>query len=332
MSELRWNPLLGEWVVSAPQREARPFAISQDACPFCPQEDGDATVRTSDFDVVVFENRFPAFEPEPDEPDVASSVLYPVRRDRGVCEVVLYTPSHDATLSRMSVEKVYKLVRVWADRFESLGQLDFVKYVFPFENRGEAVGVGVEHPHCQIYGYPFVPPKIASEIEQARGHYDRTGRCLLCDIANEERKDGRRIVAENDAFVAFVPFFARWPYEVHVYSTRHVQSLSDLTSEEQRELAAMLKAVLVAFDGVFGGATAYTMAVHQRPVDGLHYDYYHLHVEFYPPMRSADRPKLLAGSENGAGVFINDSLAEEKAAELREHVMPVMWNKEHVTQ
>jgi UDPglucose--hexose-1-phosphate uridylyltransferase len=332
MSELRWNPLLGEWVVSAPRREGRTFAPPPESCPFCPDGERGGEVPTRDFDVVVFENRFPAFEPEPSEPEAAPSALYPVRRDRGVCEMVLYTPEHGATLSRMPVDKIYKLVRVWADRFEHLGQLDFVKYVFPFENQGESAGAGVDHPHAQIYGYPFVPPRVARELEQARGHHDRTGRCLLCDIIAEELKDGRRVVVENDAFVAFVPFFARWPYEVHVYSTRHVQALSDLTSEEQRELASILKAVLVAFDGVFGDASSYTMAVHQRPVDGLHYDFYHLHVEFYPPMRSSDRPKLLAGSENGAGVFINDALAEEKAAELRDHLMPVVWNREHVTR
>jgi UDPglucose--hexose-1-phosphate uridylyltransferase len=145
-------------------------------------------------------------------------------------------------------------------------------------------------------------------------------------VVAKEQQDSRRIVAENNSFVAAIPFFARWPYETHIYSKRHFQAIDELSIAEQRELAAMLKTALVAFDNLFGFSFPYMMVIHQRPVDAESYDYYHFHIEFYPPLRTATKLKYLAGSETGAGMFINDSLPEDKAAELRSHVQPVIWN------
>jgi len=218
-------------------------------------------------------------------------------------------------------------VLVWTDRFRELGALSFVDYVFVFENKGEAIGVTLHHPHGQIYAYPFTPPRIARELEQSLAHKSRTGRCLLCDILAEERRDGRRVVAGNESFSAYVPFFARYPYELHLASRRHLQALTDMSDREQRDLASMLKAVLVAFDRLFSISFPYMMVLHQRPTDGGAYDHYHFHVEFYPPLRTKTKLKYLAGSETGAGMFINDTLAEEKAAELREKVSPVVWGE-----
>jgi len=152
---------------------------------------------------------------------------------------------------------------------------------------------------------------------------DAAGECLLCEVIREEKRDARRIVFENDSFVALVPFFARWPYETHIYSKRHFQALTDMSANEADDLAALLKTVLVAFDALFKTSFPYMMVMHQRPVDGLSYDYYHFHIEFYPPMRTAERLKFPAGSETGAGMFINDTLPEEKAAELRAHAREV---------
>lgn len=329
MSELRWNPLLGEWVATATHRQERTFLPPADFCPLCPTKAGGfpTEVPESSYDVVVFENQFPSLRPEPPAPAVPGTELYPVRPAQGVCEVVLYSPKHTATLAQEPVQQIYKLVRVWSDRFRELGALDYVSYVFEFENKGEAIGVTLHHPHGQIYGYPFVPPHIQRELQQSQAHHTRTGRCLICDVLAEERRDARRIVAENDSFTAVIPFFARWPYEVHVYSSRHLQALTDMTAGEQRDLASMLKMVLVAFDRLFDLSLPYMMVLHQRPVDGGAYDYYHFHVEFYPPLRTATKLKYLAGSETGAGLFINDTLAEEKAAELRRHVTPVVWGR-----
>jgi UDPglucose--hexose-1-phosphate uridylyltransferase len=330
VSELRWHPLLGEWVATATHRQGRTHLPPADFCPLCPTKPGGfpTEVPEATYDIVVFENRFPSLKADPPDPDVEATELYPVRPGQGVCEVVLYSPRHSSTLAAEPVEQIYKLVQVWTDRFRELGALPFVDYVFAFENKGEAIGVTLHHPHGQIYAYPFTPPRVARELEQARAHQEKTGRCLLCDIVSEERRDGRRIVSENESFVAYIPFFARYPYEVHVSSRRHLQALTDMTREEQRDLASLLKAVLAAFDKLFNLSFPYMMVLHQRPTDGENYDYYHFHVEFYPPLRTATKLKYLAGSETGAGMFINDTLAEEKAAELRGHVEEVVWRSE----
>ena len=327
MSELRWHPLLGEWVATATQRQDRTFLPPAGHCPLCPTRPGGfpTEVPEADYDIVVFENRFPSFRPVPEEPTIEGSDLYPVRPAQGVCEVVLYSPNHSSSLAREPVEQIHKLVLVWTHRFQELGLLDFVKYVFIFENKGEAIGVTLHHPHGQIYAYPFIPPRLVTELTQCAEHREHTGNCLLCDILIVEQRAARRIVAENDSFGAFIPFFARWPYETHIYSKRHFQALTDMTEAEQKDLAVMLKMVLSAFDKLFDLSFPYMMVIHQRPVDGKTYDYYHFHIEFYPPLRAAKKLKYLAGSETGAGMFINDTLPEEKAAELRAHIQPVIW-------
>ena len=327
MSELRWHPLLGEWVATATHRQERTHLPPADFCPLCPTRPGGfpTEVPAPDYDVVVFENRFPSLRNDPPAPAVEGTELYPVRPARGVCEVVLYSPRHSSTLAEEPVEQIHKLVLVWADRFRELGELPFVEYVFVFENKGEAIGVTLHHPHGQIYAYPFVPPRVARELEQALAHKRRTGRCLFCDISAEERADGRRLVAENGSFVAYIPFFARYPYEVHVSSLRHLQALTDMDGAERRDLASILKQVLVAFDKLFNLSFPYMMVLHQRPTGGGDYGHYHFHVEFYPPLRTATKLKYLAGSETGGGMFINDTLAEEKAAELRARVTPVSF-------
>ncbi len=241
--------------------------------------------------------------------------------------MVLYTSNHNTTLAQEPVERIYKLVQVWTDRFIELSRLDYVDYVFIFENKGEAIGVTLTHPHGQIYAYPFTPPKVLTELEQSKKHQEDTGRCLFCDIIKEERRDGRRVVSENNGFINYIPFYARWPYEVHIAPTRHMQALTDMSVEEQRGFAAMIKTVISAYDRVFNISFPYMMVIHGRPSDGKNYDHYHFHLEFYPPLRTATKLKYLAGSETGAGLFINDTLAEEKAAELRKLVEPVQWKE-----
>jgi UDPglucose--hexose-1-phosphate uridylyltransferase len=329
VSELRWHPLLGEWVATATERQARTFLPPADFCPLCPTKPGGfpTEIPAPTYDIVVFENRFPSLRPAPPAPAVAGTELYPVRPGQGECEVLVYTPNHAATLATEPVEQVYKLVQVWTDRFRELGARDYIDYVFIFENKGEAIGVTLHHPHGQIYGYPFTPPRVARELTQSRAHHERTGRCLLCDIIAAEQQDGRRVVAANDSFVAYIPFFARYPYEVHISATRHLQALTDMSAAELQALAELLKAVLVAYDKLFNLSFPYMMVLHQRPSDGDNYDYYHFHIEFYPPLRTATKLKYLAGSETGAGMFINDTLAEAKAAELRTHIAPVRWGE-----
>ena len=162
---------------------------------------------------------------------------------------------------------------------------------------------------------------IERELASAERHRSAGGACLWCDAAEEDRADRRRLLVEGTTWQAAVPFAARWPYEVHLQPRRHVGWLHEITAGEAAELATVLRRVLTGYDRLFGFPLPYVMAIHQRPTDGQPHGGYHLHVELYPPHRSADKLKFLAGSEAGAGAFINDTLPEESAAELRA-VMP----------
>ncbi len=334
MSELRWHPLMGEWVATATERQERTFLPPADFCPLCPTKPGGfpTEIPEASYDIVVFENRFPSLRSNPPAPAVEGSEFYPVRPAQGVCEVVVYTPRHTSTLADENVEQIHKLVQVWAHRFRELDKLDFVDYVFVFENKGEAIGVTLHHPHGQIYAYPFLPPRIERELQQCAEYTKRTGRNLILDILEEERIDGRRIVAENDSFTAFIPFFARYPFETYIVARRErVLAPTDFSTKEARDLAAILKQTLVAFDKLFDVKFPYMMVLHGRPSDGADYNHYQFHIEFYPPLRTKTKLKYLAGSESGAGVFINDTLAEVKAAELRSHIAPVEWQTKTIS-
>lgn len=321
MNQLRLDPTRGEWVAYATHRQERTFLPPAEYCPLCPTEPGGfpTEVPRSSYEIAVFENRFPSFSPDAEGPDGSPEGFFRSAPGRGVCEVVLYSERHDATLASMSERHIENLVRVWADRYGELGAREEVEYVFIFENKGEAVGVTLHHPHGQIYAYPFIPPLPAREIELAREYLKRNGSALHTDLLAAEKSDGRRLVVEGEHFTAFVPFFARYPYEVHVYARREsALSVADLSAGESRDLARVLKRLLLGYDALFGFSLPYVMAMHQAPTDGGDYrGVARFHIEFYPPNRTGDKLKYLAGSEVGAGAFIVDALPEETAARLR---------------
>lgn len=210
-----------------------------------------------------------------------------------------------------------QLVRVWKDRYEDLGSRPEIDYVFIFENKGEAIGVTISHPHGQIYAFSYLPPRVERELTNEANHHERTGRCLHCDILRREISDQSRIVVESDHFLAVIPFYARYPYEVHLYSKEHRGSMSEFSEEEQNDLAFILSSLLKKYDGLWGFSMPYMMVMHQKPTDGKEWPGCHFHIEFYPPLRTPEKLKYLAGCESGAGTFVNDTLPEEKAAELR---------------
>ena len=319
MSEKRWNPVLREWVVTATHRQDRTFLPPAGYCPLCPTAPGGfpTEVPTPDYDFVVFENKFPSLRHPPYEPSIDSTALMPVETSDGVCEVVLYSDKHDATLTDMPLEKIHQLVKVWRDRYDELGSVPEIDYVFIFENKGEAIGVTINHPHGQIYAFSFVPPKILREIESENQHYAEHKKCLHCDIISGEVKVKNRLVAANEGFIAFVPFYARYPYEVHIYARKHLPSFAEFAEADELAFAELLKVVLEKYDALFGFSLPYMMVMHQKPTDGGDYPGSHFHVEFYPPNRTAQKLKYLAGCESGAGTYVNDTLPEEKAGELR---------------
>ena len=275
MPDLRFDPLRKEWVAYATERNDRTF-LPTDFCPLCPSgPGGESEVPLDTFEVVVFENRFPAFGPD-------RNGGRPVRPPTTGCEVVVYTPEHTSTLAQLPVERVRLLVDVWADRYRALGSRSDVDYVYIFENKGEEIGVTLHHPHGQIYALPFVPPFAEAELRASREHHDAEGRCLHCDELKAEIEGPRLLFAEGSVS-AFVPHAARWPYEVHVYPRRHVGSIDELDEAERWDLAGALLRVASAYDTHFGFSTPYVMAMHQAPTDGRSWPEAHLHVEFYPP-------------------------------------------------
>jgi UDPglucose--hexose-1-phosphate uridylyltransferase len=228
----------------------------------------------------------------------------------------VYSRDPAASLGRLPLDHVELLLEVWADRTRVLGAEDGVAYVFPFENRGEEVGVTLHHPHGQIYAYPFVPPVAARELSESAAHRERHGTGLLEDLMRREVEDGRRILYAGSDALAFVPVCARYAYEVWIAPRRAVPALPDLDPRERGDLARALKTVLLKFDGLWQRPFPYVMVFHQAPTDGEPHPEAHLHIEFYPPCRRRGTLKYLAGSELGAGVFTADTLPEERAREL----------------
>lgn len=316
MPELRFDVMRNEWVAYATERNDRTF-LPTDYCPLCPSgPGGHSEVPLDDFEVVVFENRFPAFGPDRVNDR-------PVRPSSTGCEVVVYTPEHELTLAQLPPERVKLLIDVWADRYADLGSRPEVSYVYIFENKGEEVGVTLHHPHGQIYAMPFVPPFIAAELQAAHERLASGGGCLHCEqIARESQ--GPRLVFDDGSMVAFVPDAARWPFEVHLYPRRHVASIAELDGGERADLASALLRLTRAYDRHFGFSTPYVMAMHQAPTDGKPWPEAHLHIEFYPPHRRPDRLKYLAGVELGAGTFVNDTRPEDTASQLRQAAEAVL--------
>jgi len=315
MSELRWDPLRGEWVVTATHRMDRP-QMPKDWCPFCP---GSGQV-PDDYDVYIYPNDFPSFDTPAPAPGIEAETPWRTRRSWGACDVVLYHPEHTRDFLDIGIDHLTKLADLWRARYLELFENKKVKYVYVFENHGEEIGVTMPHPHGQIYAFPLVPPVPAAEMQRAKTYKEKRGTCLHCDLLEAERRDGRRIVFADGGWTAFVPFSARWPFEVHLYPDRCLPHMGELSSAERRSMMVAIKRVLATYRNYYERPFPYMMAFHQAPPIGDAGAGTHLHVEFYPIRRSREKLKFRAGCETGAGLFINDSYPEEKADELRRHL------------
>jgi len=312
--ELRWDPTLSEWVMVSNVRESRPWRPnSKSTCPFCP---GSPEVKGRGEAPFLIENKFPMLVPDP--PPLDGVGEYPLVKapGRGRCYVLVESLEHDLPdLSSVGVEGVAKVIEEVANLTrEARGEGH--AYVLWFRNRGEEVGVSLTHPHSQVYVTPFVPSKVLRELTSAWRYFRRVGRCLFCDVLEEELRSGERVVFRDGGFVAFVPFYAHWPFEVHVYPERHAQLLTQLSREEVRGLAGVLVRVLEALDRVLGRPMPYVLAAHQAPLRG-EYPHYHLHMEIYGMLRTSGKLKYAAGMEQGGGNFTYDSTPEAAAAMLR---------------
>jgi UDPglucose--hexose-1-phosphate uridylyltransferase len=208
------------------------------------------------------------------------------------------------------------VVDLWAARYQVLGARPEVDHVLIFENKGSLVGTSNPHPHCQIYAGNLIYSFIAREVESSRKFFERTGHFLGQEIVRHESA-GPRLIAGNDSFLACVPWFARYAYEIFILPRRQVASLADLTAPERCDLGLMIRDVATRYDNLWQLAMPYVMAIHQAPTDGGDYPFFPFHLEFHPPLRKPDTMKYLAGPEIGGGSMTNESCPDEKAAELR---------------
>ena len=314
MAELRWHPFTKDWVMIASNRQNRP-QMPKDWCPFCP---GSGKV-PDNYDVYKYDNDFPALSQNPSEPDDVANDFFKVKPSYGKCEVILYSPGHTTTLPELSVDHITKLVDLWCERFDAISEDENIKYVFIFENRGNVVGVTMPHPHGQIYGYSFIPKKIELELESAKEYKEEKGNCIFCDMLKEEKKFEKRIIFSNEHFTVFLPFFTEYPYGVYIFSNEHKNNISQFTPEERRSLASILRETVGMLDSLFDYNFPYMMCMHNAPVNTEEdvSDYYHFHIEFFPPMRSADKQKFNASSETGVWAHCNPTRPEDTAEELR---------------
>ena len=314
MAELRWHPLIKDWVMIASHRQNRP-QMPKNWCPFCP---GSGKV-PDEFEVYKYDNDFPALSQDPPVPDDVATEIYKTAEAYGKCEVILYSPEHTITLPELSLDHVKKLVDLWTERFIEIKKDDKIKYVFIFENRGDVVGVTMPHPHGQIYGYPFIPKKLELEIEACKEHFEAKNSCLFCDMVKDELQFQKRVIFENEDFLVYLPFFVEYPYGVYIASKNHKQNLDQFTESEKLNLAKTVRETVGTLDALFNTQFPYMMCMHQAPVNsGDFSDYYHFHIEFFPPMRAADKQKFNASSETGAWAHCNPTAPEDKAEELRE--------------
>jgi galactose-1-phosphate uridylyltransferase (family 1) len=318
-SQLRYDALLGEWVVIASHRQTRTFLPPADECPLCPSRSGRPTeVPESDYQVVVFENRFPSLSTavSGDVPPFAAGVpLADLRPGFGRCEVVCFTSEHNRVFAELGRERARLVVDVWAERTAELSAVDGVGQVFCFENHGEEIGVTLSHPHGQIYAYPFVTPRVEKILASVRRHRAATGGDLFADLVAAEAV-GPRVVAANDHWTAFVPAAARWPYEVQFFPLRKVADLPALTDAERDAFVDVYLDVLARFARRFDTPMPYIASWNQAPVGEGREDWW-LNLQLFSLRRAPGKLKYLAGSESGMGAFITDTNPEDVAEQLR---------------
>jgi UDPglucose--hexose-1-phosphate uridylyltransferase len=318
-SQLRYDALLGEWVVIASHRQSRTFLPPADQCPLCPSRDGRETeIPESSYQVVVFENRFPSLSTGVDvdvPPYAPGAPNAELRPGFGRCDVMCFTDEHERVFAELGAERARLVVDVWADRTAALSRIDGVEYVFPFENHGEEIGVTLSHPHGQIYAYPFVPPRVRKILASVRGHREATGGDLFTEILSAER-DGPRVVTANEHWTAFVPAATRWPYEVQLFPTRRLPDLPALDDAERDAFVEVYLDVLGRFARRFDTPMPYIASWNQAPVRTGRDDWW-LHLQLFSFRRAPGKLKYLAGSESGMGAFITDTNPEDVAEQLR---------------
>jgi len=320
IGELRFDPLVNEWIAISAHRQNRIFLPPKELCPLCPSK-GDllTEIPESDFEVVVFDNRSPSLTPQTEDyalPDYAGPET-DLAKAIGKCEVVCFTADHGQSFCDLSPAQVRTLLEAWRDRTDELSKAPYIRHIAPFENRGEEIGVTLHHPHGQIYAYSYLPPRVEKMLATAKKYREQCGRVLFDEILKRELADKVRIVSQNEHWVAYVPYAARYPYEIHVAPLSPVADLTELSNAQCNSYPEIALEVTKRLDGVFGIPMAYIAAWHQAPVrEGR--DLLRLHWQITSVRRAPGKLKYLAGSESAMGAFIMDVLPEQSAQQLRE--------------
>jgi len=328
--EKRWNPLKKEWVVYAAHRNSRPWNTGlkdfskkdtpeyDPTCYLCPGNPRvHGAVNPKYEGVYIFDNDHPVVGLQAPEVEEINDPLYQKAAAKGIARVVCYDKRHNTTLSEVNVEKVADVFKAWREQMKEFAAHPEINHVLIFENKGEICGVSNPHPHCQIYATDFVFRFIETEMEVANEYKKATGSNIFLDIIRKEHEEKSRIVAENEGAIAFIPFFARYPYEVMIFPKKKHATLDSMSDEEIFQLASVFQEVTKRYDKLFSMSFPYVMNIHQAPVDGKDYPEYHLYIQILPPLRQPGLQKFPAGPEIGGGNFMADTLPEEKAAELR---------------
>ncbi|MEM0152631.1 MAG: galactose-1-phosphate uridylyltransferase [Ignisphaera sp.] len=306
VQELRWDPTLGEWIMVSNIRDLRPWQ-PENFCPFCPG----APETGFGWDTLILKNRYPMLSEEPIPPGKYN--FYSTAPSYGKCYVVIETPKHDVDdISDLDYTEIYRVFENVKRKEEEEAKDPKAVYFLFFRNKGREIGVSLTHPHSQIYVLPFIPIKILRELINSNRYYSKKGRCLFCDILNTEREYRERVVATTKYWTAFIPFYAHWPFEVHIYPTIHTQLLLQLDSEIVEDMARIVRKVLCGIKNIFEKPMPYMMVLHQAPLKG-NYKFYHMHIEIYGIYRMVGKLKYAAGMETGGGNFTYDSTPEEAA-------------------
>ena len=303
---MRWNPARQEWVTYSETRKVRTAFPPDEYCPLCPgaELNSPTEIPFSNFEVAIFPNRWASFNTNDDQISIDG---LSTKQSNGECEVVVYSSKHLDTIAQMPLSRIELLFNAWSDRYIKLLERDDIQYVMPFENRGVECGVTLHHPHGQIYAYPFIPPVIKKEIEAF--NKENFIKKLMKDL------EKNYFVYQDDHVIAAVPPFARYAYEIWIIPKRQIAGPWQFTDQEYNSFAIALQKVVKGYDSFLGRRCPYIMGLHAAP--NLEDNNFHFHIEFYPPLRHCDKPKVLAGSESMAGVFIMDVFPEETAIELR---------------
>tara|TARA_B100002051_G_scaffold273166_1_gene311422 strand:- start:506 stop:1555 length:1050 start_codon:yes stop_codon:yes gene_type:complete len=306
---MRWNPSREEWVTYSAGRKDRTSFPPDEYCPLCPGANLNfpTEIPFTNFEIAVFPNRWASFNSLGESPSISKVITKP---SKGECEVIVYSSEHTSTISEMSLERIELLIGVWIDRYVNLLDNPNVKYVLPFENRGKECGVTLHHPHGQIYAYPFIPPVIKKEIKAFKKEN------FLLKIMNELEE--KYFVYKNENFIVAVPPFARYAYELWIIPKKQIEGPWKFNSNEIKDFAKCIKKVVNGYDNFLKKKCPYLMGLHASP--SLEDNKFHFHVEFYPPLRHENKPKVLAGSESLAGVFIMDVLPEDSSKVLRKYI------------